>query len=124
MSGKTQKLVKQEGRESYGNEAEEGATEISQGSEEFVGADGEFEAACAEENSFNAARKEESAARSRSQRVGNLARHATGTAKKRDEDKAEGNTVGNCTQLEKNHVDQAKGDVKTFFGGGNGWVRQ
>ena len=98
MSGKTNKLVNQEGRERYGGEAAEGATSISQGGKEFVGSDDEFEAARTEENTPNEARAEESAARARSQRAGNLARHATGTANERDEDEAEGNTAGNRRQ--------------------------
>ena len=120
MSGKTKKLVNQEGRERYGNEAVEGATSISQGSKKFFGADDEFEAARAEENTLNAAHAEESATRARSQRVGNLGGHATGTANERDEDKAEGKTAGNRRQPERNPVEPATGDVKIIFRGGNG----
>ena len=36
MSGNTNRLVNQEGRESYSNEATEGATAILQGDDEFV----------------------------------------------------------------------------------------
>ena len=50
MSGKTNRLVNQEGRESYGNKAAEGATAISQGNDKSVGADNEFESACTEES--------------------------------------------------------------------------
>ena len=84
MSGKTNKLVNQESSENYDDEAVEGATAISQGDGKFDGADDGFEEARAEENVFDAARAEESAARSRSQRAGNLAGHATRTANKRE----------------------------------------
>ena len=66
MSGKTNKLVNQEGRESYYYEAAEGATVISQGDDEVFGADDDFEASRAEENMFDAARAEEIVARERS----------------------------------------------------------
>ena len=81
MSGKTNRLVNQEGREIYGNEATEDATEILQGDDEFVGADDEFEAA----------RAYESAASSRLQRSGNLAGHATGKVINHKEEKTEEN---------------------------------
>ena len=119
MSGKTKKLVNQEGRERYGNESVEGATSISQGSKEFVGADDEFEAAREEEKTLNAAHTEESAARARSQRAGNLAGHVPGTENGRDEEKVEGDTAGNRRQPEKNPVEPATGDVKTIFRGCN-----
>ena len=77
MSGKTNRLMNQE---SYGDEAAEGATAISQCGGEFVDTDNEFEEAHAEENVFDAACAEESAARARSQRAWNLDRHTTGTA--------------------------------------------
>ena len=86
---------------------------ISQGDEEFNGADDEFEAARAEDNAFNAERVEDSAERARSQRVGNLDGHVTGTTNERKEDKSEGNAAGNCTQLARNPV-----------GGGHGWVNK
>ena len=56
MSGKANRLMNQESREDYGNEAAEGATAISQGDNEFDGADDEFQEARAEENAFGAAR--------------------------------------------------------------------
>ena len=64
------RLVTQERRESYGDKAAEDATAISQGDNEFVGADDEFEAAHAEEITT----------RERLHRSGNLAGHVTGTA--------------------------------------------
>ena len=79
MSGKTKKLMNQDSREDYGDEAAKGATAIFQGNNEFDRADDEFDRACAEENAFNAARVEESASRARSRRAGNLARYAAGT---------------------------------------------
>ena len=75
MSGKTNRQVNQGGRESYGDEALEGATSILQGNDEFVVEDYKFKASFAEE----------STARSRSQRAGNLARHTSGTANERKE---------------------------------------
>ena len=66
MSGKTNKLVNQEGRESYYDEAAEGATVISQGDDKVIGADDDFEASGAEEIVFDAARAEESVAWERS----------------------------------------------------------
>ena len=65
MSGKTNKLVNQEGRESYYDEAAEGATVISQGDDEVFGADDNFEASRAEDNAFDAACAEEIAERAR-----------------------------------------------------------
>ena len=62
MIGKTNILVNQESRERYGEESAEGATSISQGSNEFDGADDKFEEARAEYNAFDSARAEESAA--------------------------------------------------------------
>ena len=88
MGDKMNRLVNQEIRKSYGDEAAEGATVILQGNHEFVGMDDEFEAARAEENAFNAARAQESAEKARSQRAGNLEVNMTGTANKRKEDEA------------------------------------
>ena len=104
-------LLKQEGRESYGDEAVEGATAILQGDDEFVGADDEFEAACAGE----------SATRARSQRAVNLSGHATGTANECEDDKAEENTARNRTRPLGNPVEQVTGEVETIFRGGNIW---
>ena len=50
VSGKRNRLVNQEVRDSYGDEAAEGAAAIFQGGEDFVGADNKFEAAHAEES--------------------------------------------------------------------------
>ena len=58
-------MVNQESMESYGNEAAEGATAISQGEDEFDRADHKFEEARAEENAFDAACAEEIAERAR-----------------------------------------------------------
>ena len=78
MSGETNRLVNQEGRDSYDDEAAEGATEISQGDDKFVRADGEFVAS----------RTEESAVRARSQRAGNIAGQANDTANERKEEES------------------------------------
>ena len=88
MIGKTNRLVNQESRENYGDEAAEGATAILQGGDKFVGADDEFEAARAEKNAFDVARAEESTSRVRLQRAGNMVGHAMGTANERKEDES------------------------------------
>ena len=109
MSGK-KKLVNQDSMENYGKEAAKGATSISKGDDEFDRADDEFEEARAEENMFNAACTEESAARACSQRLVNLDMYAMGKANKRKEDKTEDNAAGNRKQPARNPV-----------GGGRGW---
>ena len=111
MSGNTKILVNQDGREIYGDDAAEVATDILQGDNKFFGAEDTFEVACAEE----------SLARARSQRAGNLSRHAKGTANEREEDGAEENAARNLTHPARNPVQQATGEVETIFGGGNGW---
>ena len=80
MVGKTKKMINQESREDYGNKGAEGATALPQGDEELDGADDELEEARTEDNAFDAARAEESAARARLQRAGNMDGYATGTA--------------------------------------------
>ena len=54
ISEKTNRLVNQEGRESYGDEAAEGATAILQGNNKFVGAYEYFEATTTEESAARA----------------------------------------------------------------------
>ena len=71
------------------------STAIVQGGDKFYGAYNEFEAARAEENSFGVARAEESAARARLQRAGDLSRYATRKANEREEEKSEGNASRN-----------------------------
>ena len=78
MSEKINKLISKEAKKDYSEEAAEDIKEISQGDDDFDGADVEFEEARAEENEFNRARAEESAARARSQRSRNMAGYATG----------------------------------------------
>ena len=48
MSRKTNKLINQESREDYGDEAAEVATLLSLGDEKFDGAEEKFEEVCAE----------------------------------------------------------------------------
>ena len=79
MSGKTNKLISQESRKDYGKESVEETKALSWGDDEFDGADDEFEEARTEENAFDAARSEESAARARSHRARNMAVYTTGT---------------------------------------------
>ena len=66
-----------------------------------------------EENAFDAARSEESAARARSHGAGNLYGHVTATANEIEEEKEEKNTAGNCKQPARNPVR-----------GGYGWVNE
>ena len=47
MSEKTNKLISQEGKKDYGEEAAENTKETLQGDDEFDGGDEEFEEACA-----------------------------------------------------------------------------
>ena len=56
---KANKLIIQERSKDYTEEAEEGATALSQGYEEFDGADEKFEEAHPDENTFDAARRRE-----------------------------------------------------------------
>ena len=79
MGGKTNKLISQEGKRGYGKEAAEETKGISQGNDEFDGADDKFEEACVEEIAFDRARAEESVSRARSQRARNMDGYATGT---------------------------------------------
>ena len=105
MSGKTNIMATQEGREIYGDEAVAGATSISHNDNEFVEATADFEAA----------RAEESAVRASSQRSGNRTDHAIGTVAEREEDAAR-----NHSQPVINCVEQATGEIDTIFGGGKG----
>ena len=89
MIGKGNKLITQEIRKDYGEEAAEGIKALSQGDDEFGGAENEFEEARAEDNVFDAVRAEESAARACSQRAGNMAGYATGTANNPKEEEEE-----------------------------------
>ena len=66
MGWKTDNPISQEGKRDYGEEEAEEIKEISQGDDEFNGADDEFEEARAEEIAFDRVRAEESAARARS----------------------------------------------------------
>ena len=65
MSEKTNKLIIQEGKKDYGEEAAEETNKMLQADEEFNRGDEEFEAARAEEIAFNMARTEESTSRAR-----------------------------------------------------------
>ena len=80
MRGKTNKLISQESRKDYGEEAAKETKAFLQGNNEFDGADEKFKEARAEYNAFNTARAEESAMRARLQRARNMAGYATGIA--------------------------------------------
>ena len=86
MIGKTNKLVIQEGKRDYGKEEAEETKGISQGDDEFDGADKKFEEARAEEIAFDRARAEESVTRARSQRARNMDGYTTGTANDTEEE--------------------------------------
>ena len=66
MSGKTNKIISQEGKKDYGEETAEETKALSQGDKKFDGADEKFEESRAEENAFDRVRVEESVARARS----------------------------------------------------------
>ena len=112
MRRKTNKLISREGKTVYVKEAVEENKEISQGNDEFDGADKEFEEACAEDFAFDRARTEESAARSRLQRARNMDRYATGTANDPEEEDEEENLEGNCKQLATNPIGESCGREK------------
>ena len=75
---KTNKLIIQEGKKDYGEEAAEETKETIQGDDKFDGEYEEFEAARAEEVAFDRARAEESVARARSQKASSMVRYKTG----------------------------------------------
>ena len=104
MSGETNKLISQEGKKDYGEEATEETKALSQGNDKFYGADDTSEEACAEENAFDRAHAEESAARACSQKAMNMARYATETANNTKEEEEEENSDGNSKQPETNPI--------------------
>ena len=112
MSGKGKKLISQEIRKDDGKEAAEGTKALSQGNDEFNEMEDKFEEARAEENTFNTARAEESAARARSQRVGDMSGYATGTPNNPKEEEEEVNAEGNIKQPARNP-----------FEGSHGWAK-
>ena len=89
MSRKTNKLISKEGKKDYSEEAAEETIEMSQGGDEFDGADKEFEEARAEDIAFYRAHAEERAGRSCLQRVRNMNGYATGTANDPEEEEEE-----------------------------------
>ena len=98
MSGKTNKLISQEGKKDYGEEAAEDTKEISQGDDKFDGGDDEFEEARAEEITFDRACAEEIAARARSQKARSMSGYKTGTSNNTEEEEEEKNVEGNRKQ--------------------------
>ena len=86
MSRGKNKLINQESKEDYSDKAVEVATSLFQGEKHFDGAEDEFEQARAEESVFNVVHAEESVARARLQRAGNMAGCATGTANEPEEE--------------------------------------
>ena len=86
MIGKGEKLIIQQSRKDYGKEAVESNKALSQGDNEFDGADDEFEEARAEQNALDTARAEQRAARARSQMARNMDGYATGTVKEPEEE--------------------------------------
>ena len=109
MSGKVNKLIIQESRNDYGKEAAEVVKALSQGDEEFDGAGNKFDEARAKENVFDALRAEESAARARLQRAGNMAGYVTGTVKEHKDEEEEENAEWNHKQPARNPVGGSHG---------------
>ena len=70
---------------------------------------------------FYSARAEESVARARSQRAGNLTKHASGTVDEREGEEIEDNAEGKCSHPSRYCVEQATGEVDTIFRGGDVW---
>ena len=66
MRKKKNKLISQDTRKEYGEEAAKETKALSQGDDEFDGADAEFKEARVEENAFDTACTEESATREHS----------------------------------------------------------
>ena len=85
---------------------------LSQGDDEFDGADDKFEESRAEENSFDTAHAEEIATRARSQRESNISGYATGMANEPEEEEEEENAEGNCKEPSMN-----------LIGGSHGWAK-
>ena len=98
MSGKTNKLIGQEVKKDYVEEAAEKTKEISKGGEEFDGGYNGFEEARTEETVFDRAHAEESAARARSQKARIVAGYKTGTENDPEEQEEEENSEGNRKQ--------------------------
>ena len=80
MSERTNKLISQEVKKDYGEEAAEDTKEISQGDDEFDGGDDEFGETCVEDITFDRACTEESATRARSQKASSMDGYAMVTA--------------------------------------------
>ena len=109
---KKNKLISQEVKKDYGEEAAEETKALSQGNEEFDGAEDKFEEARTEENTFYRAHTEESAARVYSQRASNMSGYVTVTSKNTEEEEEEVNAEGNRRQPATNPI-----------GGSCGWEK-
>ena len=94
MRGKKNKLTSQGRMKDYGEEAAKETKALSQGDNEFDGADNKFKEACAEENAFDTVRAEESATREHSWRARNMSGYATGTMNEPKEEEEEENADG------------------------------
>ena len=113
MSGKTNKLISQEVKEDYNEEATEDTKEKSQGDNKFDGGDEEFEEARAEDIEFDRACTEESVARAHSQKSRIMDLYKTRTAKDPEEEEEEENSEGNHKQTATNPI-----------GGSHGWEKE
>ena len=109
MSAKTKKLVIQEGKKDYGEEAVEYAKETLQGDNESDGGDEELEEARAEDITFDKERAEESAARAHSQKARSMDRYKTGTSNDPEEEEEEENPEGNLKQPKTNPIRGSRG---------------
>ena len=79
MSAKPNKLIIQEGRKEYREEAAEETKETSQGNDKFNGGDEEFKEAHVEQIAFDRAHAEERATQARMQKARSMAGYKTGT---------------------------------------------
>ena len=95
MSAKTNKLIIQDGKKDYGEEAVEDTKETLQGDDKFDGGNEEFEEARTEEIAFDRSCEEESAATALSQKARSMVRYKTGTENDPEEEEEEENSEEN-----------------------------
>ena len=104
MSAKSKTIIIQEENKDYGEEAVEETKKLIQGDDKFDREDKEFEAAHADEITFNKSLAEESAARARSHKARSMARYNTRTENDTEEEEEEENSKGNRKQPETNPI--------------------
>ena len=104
MGAKTNKLIIQEGKKDYGEEAVEENKETSQGDNKFDGGEEEFEEARAEEIAFDRGRAEESAERARLQKARGMDGYNARTSNDPEEEEEEENLEVNLKQPATNPI--------------------